>query len=271
MLNLDRCTALITGASSGLGDEFARQLASRASHLILVARRRERLDHLKDVLEAMHPGLTVTVCATDLSDAREREALLGAMEEAEVVPDLLVNNAGLGDYGPFAEGGWERVEAMLDVNIVAVTRLAFALAPRMRAKGSGAIINVSSLAGFAPMPELAVYAASKAYVTSFSEALRLELKGAGVHVTALCPGPVRTEFGEVAERAAGGMKLSGGPLLRVEKARVVREALAGVEANVPRVTPGLIVWAAALLLGVLPMTVVRFLMEKRVHHPRQQA
>src|SRR5262249_30675022 len=125
------------------------------------------------------------------------------LNESGISVDLLVNNAGLGDRGTFAESRWDRVLTMLQVNIQALTYLIYRILPSMHKSGCGAILNVSSCAGLVPVPNLAVYAATKAYVTSFSEALRAELRNSNISVTSLCPGPVPTEFGEVATREGG--------------------------------------------------------------------
>ncbi|GAB4170578.1 MAG: SDR family oxidoreductase [Terrimicrobiaceae bacterium] len=197
------CTALITGASSGLGAEFARQLAPYAARLVLVARRSDRLESLKGELEKCHSGLQVSFYVADLADSPARVALVEWLARESLSIDLLVNNAGLGDHGPFSEGRWDRVKAMLDVNITALTHLTHLMLPSMLAGGRAAILNVSSVASFFPLPSMAVYSATKAYVTSLSEALAIELRPHGVTVTALCPGPVPTEFFRVAERQEG--------------------------------------------------------------------
>ena len=238
-------TVMVTGASSGLGEAFARALAPRVRKLILVARREDRLVELRAELMAAHGTLEeVRVCRVDLSDVHERERLVE--EEAGSV-DVLVNNAGLGDYGDFSGSEWTRTSAMLEVNIAAVTRLAHGVLPGMRARGAGVILNVSSLAGEIFIPDFAVYAASKAYVTRFSEALRIEVRGDGVRVVAVCPGPVRTEFGAVARR--GGHGRSERPLYRLLYAtpeEVVAAALAAVEAGRAQVFPTWrVAWLAA--------------------------
>src|SRR4051812_10951690 len=194
------CTALITGASSGFGQEFARQIAPHARSLILVARRLDRLEKLKAEID--RPGLAVHCHVADLGDEVQTGAFLASLAASGERVTLLINNAGLGDHGFFENSDWSRVEAMLDVNIKALTRLTHALLPELVRAGRGAILNVSSIASFLPLPKMAVYAASKAYVTSFTEALRAEVRDAGISVTALCPGPVNTEFFENAERGA---------------------------------------------------------------------
>ena len=158
MNSLHGCTALITGASSGLGAEFARQLAPHARALVLVARRGDRLDALKAELE--RSGMEIQCHVADLGDAAEVERLLTALEESGTRVDFLINNAGLGDHGLFEESEWARVRAMLDVNVAALTRLTHALLPGIVRSGRGAILNVSSIVAYLPMPQMAVYAAS---------------------------------------------------------------------------------------------------------------
>ena len=168
MFELNGSTALVTGASAGLGEEFARQLAPLARLLIVVARRGDRLEALKEALEEQHPRLRVQVYVADLTEGAEREELVEFLEREELLPDLLINNAGMGDYGEFASADWSKTEQMLRLNLLALTHLARLLVPGMVARGGGAVLNVSSLAGEFPVPDFAVYAASKAYVTSAS-------------------------------------------------------------------------------------------------------
>ncbi len=210
-MKLDGCSALITGASAGIGREFARQLAGRARSLILVARREERLNQLRDELRQQHPILTVHIRKADVADLAQLKELEGWFEHEKIDVDLLVNNAGLGDSGPFATSDSRRNEQMMLVNMVALTSLTRHLLPQMIARKRGGILNVSSCAGFLPISDFAVYAATKAYVTSFSEALRAELRGTGVRVCTLCPGPVHTEFQEVASRPGRKVKPGPGP------------------------------------------------------------
>jgi short-subunit dehydrogenase len=188
--------ALVTGASAGLGEEFARQLAGRGTSLVLVARREERLRELQGELAT--PDRTVEVLAADLTDPTDRARVEARLATAEEPVDLLVNNAGFGMYGEFAELDGDRQAAMVELNVVTLTRLAHAIVPRLVAVGGGGIINLGSTAAFQPDPYGAVYGATKAYVLSFSEALHEELRGAGVRVLALCPGFTRTEFQDVA-------------------------------------------------------------------------
>jgi short-subunit dehydrogenase len=257
-----RC-ALITGASSGLGAEFARQLAPVCETLVLVARRETVLEGLAEALRAAHPGLAVGVIAADLTEAEARAGLMDELGRAELWPDLLVNNAGMGDHGEFAAAEWPKIEAMLRLNVEAMTAMAHLLVPGMIARGGGSVINVSSLACLLPIPDFAVYAASKAYVTSFSEAIRLELREHGIRVTALCPGPVHTEFGEVAGRGANDSGSSFREHFYVDAGQVVAEALAGLARDRARVFPGWKIAAAAALLAVVPIALTRRLMSSR--------
>jgi short-subunit dehydrogenase len=250
--------ALVTGASAGIGAEFARQLAPHCDALALVARRADRLAQLADRLQKRHPNLRVFAIEADLTDPEARLQTVAHLRDLGLVPDLLINNAGLGDYGEFASSDWEKISAMLRVNIEALTHLTHAIVPSMVAAGKGSILNVSSLASILPIPEFAVYAATKAYVSSFSEALRLELRGHGIHVTALCPGPVKTEFGEVARRKGGGKEFPARGWFYVSVEQVVREAIAGLANNRPRVYPGLKIAVAAVAISLIPLAVLRF-------------
>src|SRR6266480_335256 len=231
-MKIDGCSALITGASAGIGREFARQLASRARTLVLVARREQRLNELRDEFRNRNAELNVHVRVVDLCDKSQIEELVRWLEENKIEIDFLINNAGLGDVGPFATSPPQRNNEMLQVNVVALTMLTRALLPQMISRKRSAILNVSSSAGFLPIPEFNVYAATKAYVTSFSESLRADLRGAGVTVTALCPGPVHTEFGDVAKRP-GGQPQSGPEFTYVSVGQVVRDALAAIESGKP--------------------------------------
>ena len=261
-------TALVTGASAGIGEEFGHQLAPLCRRLVLVARRRSRLLDLARSLRGANPGLDVHVFEADFSDDTSLESLVSGLAMQGLVPDLLVNNAGLGDYGEFADGPWDRIEAMLKVNVRALTRLCHAVVPAMREMGGGSIINVSSLASILPIPDFAVYAATKAYVTSFSEALRLETREDNIRVLALCPGPVPTEFGEVARRPGqGSAGIPGNHFFAISPERVVREALSALAADKARHFPGLLVGAAALAVGLLPMFAIRALMGRRPRRP----
>jgi hypothetical protein len=253
-MKLDSCSAVVTGASAGIGREFARQLAPRARRLILVARRQDRLETLRSELLAQNPALRVELRIVDLS-VLEHVTDLGVFLQEEPV-DFLINNAGLGDYGPFAWADPIRLHEMIQVNVRALTALTRAVLPQMIAQKRGAILNVSSSAGFLPIPGFSVYAATKAYVTNFSEALRAEVAASGISVCALCPGPVDTEFVAVASR--GSERPGSGPnLVRVSVEKVVRAGLKGIERDKPVVIPGLFMKIGMTLARVIPMPLLR--------------
>ncbi len=253
--------AVITGASAGLGEEYALQLAPVSNHLVLVARRAGLLENLADRIRAEFPKTAVSVIAADLADAAERQKVAATLHEAGLRPDLLVNNAGLGDYGEFASAEWPRIESMLRVNIEALTHLTHLLLPAM--PYGGAVLNVSSLASLLPIPDFAVYAATKAYVTSFSEALRIELRESGIRVLAVCPGPVHTEFGNVARRDETMPGMRTHPWFYVPSEQVVAESLRALASGRARVFPGLRIAAAALVISTIPIVLIRTIMERR--------
>jgi short-subunit dehydrogenase len=255
-MKIEGCSALITGASAGIGREFARQLATRARTLVLVARREQRLNELRDELRNRNAHLSVHSRVVDLCDKSQIDDLIAWLERDNINIDFLINNAGLGDYGSFATSDPERDDRILEVNVAALTLLTHRLLPQMIAKKRGAILNVSSSAGFLPIPGMAVYAASKAYVNSFSEALRAELRGTGLTVTALCPGPVHTEFGDVAKRP-GGEPERGPEFVYVSVEKTARDALAAVEADRPLIIPGLAMKLGMFLVRITPMSILR--------------
>lgn len=180
-------TALVTGASSGIGLELAKQFARGGWDLVLVARREAELRSLAQSL----PAQTQVVVA-DLTRVEERERLIEIMRDTRI--DCLVNNAGFGDYAPFTDSNWPKIEALLRLNVEALTHLTHAFLPGMIERSRGRVLNVASTAAFFPGPGMATYYASKAFVLSFSEALATELEGSGVSVTCLCPGATRSEF-----------------------------------------------------------------------------
>lgn len=198
--NITRNIALVTGASSGIGREFAQQLAVSGHDLILVARRKVELRALASELE--RHGVRVEVLAADLGTPTGIDACIASVGERPL--HLLVNNAGFGLFGLFADTNGAREQAMIDLNVSALTRLSKGLLPRVRA-ARGGIINVASTAAFQPGPWMAVYYATKAYVLSFSEALAEELARDGVRVMALCPGPTRSEFQQSAAMGRSGL------------------------------------------------------------------
>lgn len=260
-------TGLVTGASAGLGEEFASQLSRRLARLVLVARRGERLEDIASDLRE-RSEVEVLVITADLADSTERERLHREVTAHGWSVDVLVNNAGLGDYGEFQTSAWDRNEAMLRVNIEALTHLTHLFLPTMISREGGAIVNVSSLASTLPIPDFAVYAATKAYVSSFSEALRMEVREFGIEVLAVCPGPVKTEFGQIAARTEGGLGMPGGRKnFYVPRQQVVAESLAALESGRARIYPGWKVAAAAAGISLLPLFAIRLIMGSR---PRRQ-
>lgn len=193
----DSTTALVTGASSGIGASLALQLAARGHHVTLVARRADRLQELADRIRAEH-GTGTRVLSCDLADPAAREGLLTALSTGSRRVSVLVNNAGFATGGHFARTAVGREVEQVRVLVEAVVHLSGALVPAMVEARAGAILNVASTAGFQPLPWSAGYSAAKAHTLAFSEALHHELARSGISVTALCPGPVRTEFWQVA-------------------------------------------------------------------------
>lgn len=192
-----QATVLITGASSGIGAELARQLGARGHNLTLVARRKDRLDTLAEEIKR---GFDVKVDTRkgDVSNQAQRTRLVNSLRDGDLRVDAVCNNAGFSTFGKFQELSVDRELEEVRVNVVAVHELTAAFLSPMVQRGSGAILNVGSIAGFQPLPGQATYGASKAFVVSFSEAVHTDLGGTGVSCTALCPGPVRSEFFEAA-------------------------------------------------------------------------
>ncbi|MEU6061204.1 SDR family oxidoreductase [Streptomyces sp. NPDC047097] len=200
-------TALITGASSGLGTEFARQWAERGADLVLVARRKDRLEELAEKLEQRY-GVGARVIAKDLGKPGAAAALRAELDGLGTTVQTLVNNAGFGSHGPLAEADPARVSEMVQLNVVAVTELTRAFLPDLVADGRGALVNIASAAAYQPTPAMAVYGATKAFVLNFTEAVGYEVRGSALTVLAVSPGPVRTEFFDVVgtrDAAVGSM------------------------------------------------------------------
>ena len=239
--------ALITGASAGLGVEFARQLSKRGYRLVLAARRKERLENLAAELG------NARALAIDLSKANAAAKLMADLAANGETVDLLVNNAGFGLIGKFAELDSKRLRQMIDLNVGTLTDLCRAIAPEMIARRSGGIINVASTAAFQPGPKMAVYFATKAFVLSLTEALHEELKPHGVHVTCLCPGPTRTEFGDVAGFGGNAMF----DRVAMDSPEVVSAGLQGLDRNSAVVVPGLLNKLGASATRFAPRPVVR--------------
>lgn len=239
--------ALVTGASSGIGAAFARELARRGFDLVLVARDRARLEAV-----ASGTGATCEVLPADLArpvGCAAVEARLGA----DPIVDVCVNNAGIGTYGPFHAGDLATEDRQVRLNVLAVVRLSHAAARAMAARGRGAILNVSSLASFQPIPENATYAATKAFVTSFTQALHEELRPYGIRVTVLCPGYTHTEFHA---RAGADMSAVPGPLWQ-DADEVARAGLDALERGRAVCVPGALNRVASALASVAPRALTR--------------
>lgn len=234
----DSASVLITGASSGIGAELARQLHGKGANVCLVARREELLRDLARPLEERRPGST-TILAADLDLPADVERVCRHIETNRV--DILVNNAGFGSFGEFETRPIERELAMIRLNVSATVRLAHAVVPQLKERRSGGIISVSSVAGFQPLPFMATYSATKAFNLHHSLALRYELRPFGVRVVTLCPGPVATEFGGVA-RVPG--TVTGGIRDTVEL--VATETLRAYALDRPWIVPGTKSWLLSI-------------------------
>jgi short-subunit dehydrogenase len=219
----NRPTALITGASSGIGAVFAREYASRGHDLVIAARRTDRLDALAAEITAAH-GVSVRVIASDLSVPGSARKLATAVGKTPI--DVVINNSGWGHIGPFAAEDLEGMADEINVNVVSLTQLSRLFVAPMIERGRGTIINIASTAAYQPVPNMSVYAATKAYVLSFTEALWGELQGTGVTALAVSPGGTATEFLDV----AGGRAMAGGLMT---PAQVVATAMAALDSTSP--------------------------------------
>ena len=230
-------TVLVTGASAGIGTELARELARRGYGVTLVARRRERLDALADELRRRH-DVRAAVRACDLGDAAARARLVAELLAGDRDVVGVCNNAGFGTVGRFAELDLSREAECVRVNVEALHELTGSFLAPMVAQGTGAILNVASTAAFQPLPGFATYAATKAFVVSFSEAVHAELAGTGVSVTVLCPGVTRTEFGAVSGAAESDQRIPR--LAFMDPVDVARQAIDAMVAGRRSVVPGMV-------------------------------
>jgi len=239
-------SALVTGASSGIGAAVAAQLSEQGVDLVLVARRGDLLEQLATTL--VGHGSRIEVLVADLAEESGRAKVVARLEDRERPIDLLVNSAGLGLSSPFPDGDPERYRQMIAVNVTAVVELTRAATAAMRDRGRGWVLNVSSLGGHAPGPGVAVYSATKAFVTSFSESIHEELRRSGVVVTALCPGATRTEFGEISGTSGDDLPA----VLWQAAEEVAAEGLAAVAAGRAVRVTGVPNRVAAALTAVMP-------------------
>jgi uncharacterized protein len=235
--------ALVTGASSGIGAAMARELASRGHAVALVARREERLQSLATEISSEY-GVAAEAIACDLAEPAERDRLAQELWSSNRAVEVLVNNAGFGHQADFVSSPRDRMVEMVTINVEAVVDLTSIFLERMVKRGRGAVINVASMAAFQPLPGSAVYGATKAFVLSFSEAIREELRGSGVVVTAVCPGPVRTEFTEVAGVPGLEERTPGAVWMAPED--IAKHAVDGAQRDKRVVVPGVFNRATAL-------------------------
>jgi short-subunit dehydrogenase len=250
MASSARPVALITGASSGIGAELAREATKDGHDLVLVARRREPMEALAAELHGR--GTDITVIATDLGKPGGAAELMKIVEDRGLVIDTLINNAGLGDTGPFDQANPQRISSMLQVNVVALTELTRLVLPKMVARKRGKVLLLASIAAFQPGPDMAVYYATKSYVLSFGRAIGYELRRSGVTVTTLCPGPTASEFGQV----ANSQGLLEGPMPVMTAAEVARQGYAALKAGRPLIITGLLNKIIAMTTRFTPTSVL---------------
>jgi hypothetical protein len=228
-------TALITGASSGIGEAFARQLARQQTNLVLVARSQDKLEALATELTEQY-AIKVEIIVKDLTETASGKFLFDRVKDKGIAIDLLINNAGFGDYGAFSDRPLTTQLIMIQLNIAVLVELTGLFLPVMKQRGSGSIINISSIAGFQPLPYMSVYAASKAFVLNFTEALWAENKDTGVNILAVCPGPTESEFFQRADFPETFAPSNGNNLTSAET--VVTESLKALEKKQSTIVTG---------------------------------
>ena len=249
-------TILITGASSGIGREMARQLAGQAGTLVLTARRTERLEELKAELTGQHSSLNVAVIPCDLADNSARNAYIARVQEEVGAVDVLINNAGFGDTAFFETTDWSKLQKMVQLNIEALTHLMHAFLGGMVERKKGGILNVSSGFGMVSIPLFGVYCGTKHYVTALTEAVRAEVKPAGVVISQLCPGPVATEFVAVAGNPMGQ---DPPKVFEISAEDCSRIALKGFSRGKATIIPGFLMKVMMAMHGLTPRWFFRFL------------
>jgi short-subunit dehydrogenase len=252
MASSTRPVALVTGASAGIGAALAREAANDGHDLVLVARRRESMEVLAAELKST--GAEITIIPADLGKAGAAAALMETVEQRGLAIDTLINNAGLGDTGRFDKQAPERILSMLQVNVVALTELTRLVLPQMVVRKRGKVMLLASLAAFQPGPGMAVYYATKSYVLSFGRAIGHELRGTGVTVTTLCPGPTTSEFAQVANMQ--GAALFEGPMPVMTAAEVARQGYAALKAGRPQIITGLVNRITAMSTRFTPTAIL---------------
>lgn len=246
-------TIVVTGASSGIGRALSRELAKTARRLVLVARRKDRLDALADELRATRDGLVVDVEAVDLADLEATDALASRLLASGAI-DVLINNAGLGDTALYEMSDWARIQRLNRVNVDALMLLTHRFLPPMVARNRGGILNVSSGFGLSVMPVMAAYVGSKHYVTGFTESLRIELSRTGVVVSQVCPGPVSTEFEEVAGNPFG---MAVPAAITITPEHCAKSTIAGFRRGKAIIVPGAVMGFLTALGRATPRWVFR--------------
>jgi short-subunit dehydrogenase len=248
-------TSIVTGASSGIGSELARGLAARGLGVTLVARREDRLRALADELAKAH-GVRAEVIAADLSDQDSRSSIATQLADRGLTVDVLVNNAGLSTTGPVHRSSADRDILMIRTDVEAIVHLCSMFLPGMVERGQGAVLNVASTAAFQPLPGQAGYGGAKAFVLSYSRATRAELKGTGVTMTVLCPGPVKTEFAETAGFSEEESSNALPKFMWVSAVDVAKAAINGLDKNKAVVIPGMSNRVGAAVAHLTPRRVL---------------
>ena len=245
--------ALVTGASSGMGYEYAKLFAKDGKSIVVLARSRDKLEGLKKDLEKQH-GTKVVVLVKDLSDPKAPQEVFSELEKAGINIDVLVNNAGYDVYGKFQDTDWQREATMIQVNVLALTQLTKLFLKKMLAKKSGKILNISSMGGLIPCPWSSVYGGTKHYVLGFSNALAHELKGTGVSVTCFCPTNTKTLFFQRAGAEESRADKRG--LLQMDAATAARHGYKALAKGKGTATPGLLMNLGMFSLRLMPRSLV---------------
>lgn len=256
-LHYKGATILITGASAGIGREMARLLSLEAKALIIVARRKERLDELATELRELNPHLQVLAISCDLNELSSLDQLLAQIDETIGPVDILINNAGMGDASFFEQSSWTKLSQMFQTNMIAPAYLAHKLLPSMLKRNVGGILNVSSLAGHFNFPGLTSYNGSKFFLTGFTEGLRIEAAGSRVIISQLCPGPVKTEFAHI---AAENIKARTPSWMEISAQQCAEEALRGFSKGRAVIIPGWPIRWLVSLYKIFPSCLRRELM-----------